>query len=317
MAQIDHSIYLQSQAPDILGGVERGMRMSDMIKDRKLKEQEIQRQAGLKKAYAAGVVQNPDGTTSYNPQMTMSALAQGGYGQEAQALGDQIAQREALAAKAARENQWKTQDFKLREQELLSRAADRKEARDERRFQAGIVRDEKLQGLKTPYGLANTVDDAKQLKEAHEAKFNFDSKIQEMIDLRKKYGTEYLNREAVARGKQLSKDLLLEYKNMAKLGVLSKADEDIINAIIPADPLGQDWAPGQDPILSNLTKFKADSDRDFATRVQTRTRTGLAQSQSMPPQNPGNDQKIAHFATQNGLTYDQASQILKARGYGK
>lgn len=317
MAQIDHSIYLQSQAPDILGGVERGMRMSDMIKDRKLKEQEIQRQAGLKKAYAVGVVQNPDGTTSYNPQLTMSALAQGGYGQEAQALGDQIAQREALAAKAARENQWKTQDFKLREQELLSRAADRKEARDERRFQAGIVRDEKLQGLKTPYGLANTVDDAKQLKEVHEAKFNFDSKIQEMIDLRKKYGTEYWNREAVARGKQLSKDLLLEYKNMAKLGVLSKADEDIINAIIPADPLGQDWAPGQDPILSNLTKFKADSDRDFATRVQTRTRTGLAQSQSMPPQNPGNDQKIAHFATQNGLTYDQASQILKARGYGK
>lgn len=283
MAQIDHSIYLQSQAPDILGGVERGMRMSDMIKDRKLKEQEIQRQAGLKKAYAAGVVQNPDGTTSYNPQLTMSALAQGGYGQEAQAIGDQLAQRDILAAKAAQENQWKAQEFKLREQELMSRAADRKEARDERRFQAGIVRDEKMQGLKTPYGLANTVDDAKQLKEAHEAKFNFDSKIQEMIDLRKKYGTEYLNREAVARGKQLSKDLLLEYKNMAKLGVLSKADEDIINAIIPADPLGQDWAPGQDPILSNLTKFKADSDRDFATRVQTRTREGISQSQTAGP----------------------------------
>src|SRR5690606_32413258 len=91
-----------------------------------------------------------------------------------------------------------------------------------------------------------------------------------------------LNREAVARGKQLSKDLLLEYKNMAKLGVLSQADEKIINAIIPDDPLAFSGASlvGQDPILSSLEKFKNDSDRDFATRVQTRTRQGLANYES-------------------------------------
>lgn len=162
--------------------------------------------------------------------------------------------------------------------DIEQKKLDRAEARDERRFQQGIKMDEKMQGLKTPYGLANTVDDAKQLKEAHESKQAFDSKIQEMIDLRKKYGGEAFNREAVARGKQLSKDLLLEYKNMAKLGVLSKSDEDIINAIIPADPLEFSAASlvGQDPILHKLEKFKEDSDRDFSTRVQTRTRDGGA-----------------------------------------
>lgn len=166
--------------------------------------------------------------------------------------------------------------------EIEQKKLDRAEARDERRFQSGIKMNEKMQGLKTPYGIANTEDDAKKLKEAHESKQNFDSKIQEMIDLRKEYGGEAFNREAVSRGKQLSKDLLLEYKNMAKLGVLSKSDEDIINAIIPADPLefSISKVAGQDPILSNLEKFKSDSDKDFATRVQTRTRQGISDYES-------------------------------------
>jgi hypothetical protein len=136
----------------------------------------------------------------------------------------------------------------------------------------------KDQDLQTPFGLANTKDDAKQLKEGYESKTNFDSKIQELIDLRKKYGGEVFNREAVARGKQLSKDLLLTYKNMAKLGVLSQADENIINAIIPNDPLAYNSplaaVQGQDPILNNLKKFKGDSDNDFQTRIKTRVREG-------------------------------------------
>ena len=165
------------------------------------------------------------------------------------------------------------QDKKLKSSELARETA-RKESLDR-----------KEQALKTPYGLANTEDDAKKLKEAHESKQNFDSKIDEMIELRKKHEGELLDREAVARGKQLSKDLLLEYKNMAKLGVLSKADEDIINAIIPEDPLAFNLSEitGQDPILSNLQKFKQDSNRDFSTRVQTRTKQGISDYQSNPP----------------------------------
>lgn len=135
--------------------------------------------------------------------------------------------------------------------------------------------EDKQRELMTPYGEANTKDDAKKLKDAHEMKSNFDNKIDQLIALRKDKGVEFLDREAVARGKQLSKDLLLQYKDMAKLGVLSVSDEKILNAIIPPDPTAMDWVPGQDSILSNLESFKADSDKDFATRVKTRTKAGI------------------------------------------
>lgn len=128
-------------------------------------------------------------------------------------------------------------------------------------------------------GFANSVEDAKSLKSGMESKSNFDNKLNEMIDLRRQHkGGATLDRNAVNRGQQLSKDLLLEYKNMAKLGVLSQADEDIINAIIPPDPLAYSSPlaaiQGQDPILHKLESFKKDSDKDFANRVKLRTRSG-------------------------------------------
>jgi hypothetical protein len=153
---------------------------------------------------------------------------------------------------------------------------------------------EKLEKLKTPMGFALTEQDAKDLKEGYVQKQKFDSQIQEMIDLRKKYGGEMFNRDAVARGKQLSKDLLLTYKNLAKLGVLSKADEDIINAIIPADPL--EFTPasaltGQDPIMTQLESFKADSEKNFQANLKARLRDyqepAAAASSKMGPQVDG------------------------------
>lgn len=184
--------------------------------------------------------------------------------------------------------------------------------------------DEKMFALKTPYGIANTIEDAKNLKEAAESKANFDEKINELIQLRKsKGGGDIIDREAVARGKQLSKDLLLEYKNMAKLGVLSKSDEDIINAIIPQDPL-QFRSPlevmnNQDSILNNMQKFKSDSDKDFQTRLKMRLRdkgAGYnqqnAQTQNEQMQNIEPDVKA--YADKHGITYDQAMQIKIKRG---
>ena len=158
-------------------------------------------------------------------------------------------------------------------------AGNQREARDQREYDKQVKNDEKMQSLQTPFGLASTADDAKQLKESYVSKNNFDKKLDELIELRQKYGGEVMNREAVARGKQLSKDLLLEYKNMAKLGVLSQSDENIINAIIPEDPLAF-RSPiaamqGQDPILSVMQKFKGDSDADYKNRIAARTRQGL------------------------------------------
>lgn len=184
---------------------------------------------------------------------------------------------------------FKGEQNQLQREALAANKAAMNADREERTAMKLADKDQKLaekeQALKTPYGLANSVDDAKLLKSAHESKQNFDSKIQEMIKLREDYGGETANREAVARGKQLSKDLLLEYKNMAKLGVLSQSDEKIINAIIPDDPLAFTASSlvGQDPILSNLKAFQKDSERDFKTKVATRTREGLSNYAANPP----------------------------------
>lgn len=174
------------------------------------------------------------------------------------------------AAKARNEN------VQIAREDRLAREADRKAEREDKIAQA---KSEKEFALTTPFGLANSVDDAKKLKDASEAKANFDNKLEQMIALREKHGGgNVTNREDVARGKQLAKDLLLEYKNMAKLGVLSQADEAIINAIIPEDPLefNSPYAAltGQDPTLARLKSFKEDSDKDFRNRVATRIRGG-------------------------------------------
>jgi hypothetical protein len=158
-------------------------------------------------------------------------------------------------------------------------AIKRNEAANVKNMARDLKNEEKMMTLSTPFGVARTADDAKKLKDGFEEKKVFDAKLQEMIALREKHGGgATMNREDVARGKQLSKDLLLTYKNMAKLGVLSQADENIINAIIPSDPLAYNSplaaVQGQDPILNNLKKFKGDSDNDFQTRIKTRVREG-------------------------------------------
>lgn len=160
------------------------------------------------------------------------------------------------------EKMYSVEQARLARQDSAANRAESKAARDY----------EKNQKLETTYGMARTEDDAKQLKSAAETKAKFDSQLQELINLRKDKGVEYLDRNAVARAKQLSRDLLLGYKDLAKLGVLSQSDENILNDIIPADPLGQDWAPGQDPTLHKLEKFQGDVTRDFDSRLDQRLR---------------------------------------------
>jgi len=167
--------------------------------------------------------------------------------------------------------------------ELKARNQDRMASREERRSLSDAnrqdrmdreleKRDIKSDALQTPFGPARTPQDAKELKSASESKSKFDRTMNELIDLRKTYGAEVTNREAVARGRQLSKDLLLMYKDLAKLGVLSQADEKILNAIIPPDPLAFDSSQvvGQDAILNNLESFKRDKAAEFQDKLATR-----------------------------------------------
>lgn len=173
--------------------------------------------------------------------------------------------------------------------ERAARAADRAAARE----QTAAIRDytnqgkvsaaeakqaEKMEQLRVgDLGFAQTAEDAKQLKTAIESKQSFDDRLDELISLRVKHnGGAMLNRDDVGRAKQLSKDLLLQYKDMAKLGVLSQSDEKILNTIIPDDPL-QYNSPvaaiqGQDPTLYKLKKFKEDAEKDFSAKISNRLR---------------------------------------------
>lgn len=152
----------------------------------------------------------------------------------------------------------------------------RQDRMDEKAAKASLAEEAlKVEG----YGYANNADDAKKLKDGIISKASFDAKLKELIDIRtKKDGGAIWDREAVARAQQLSKDLLLEYKNMQTLGVLSAGDQKIVEAIIPPDPL-QYNSPiaaiqDQDPLLNNMKKFKEDSDKDFNKRLQMRLKGG-------------------------------------------
>lgn len=136
----------------------------------------------------------------------------------------------------------------------------------------------------TIYGKARTADDAKKLKEASELKSKLDREISELITLRKEFGGEAINRDVVARAKQLSNSLLLTKKNLESLGVLSQSDRDIVDEIIPSDPTEYSFSKllGNDPILTKLEKFKSDTESDFQARLKNRILPG---NDKTPPSN--------------------------------
>lgn len=75
---VDASIYQNLQAPDILGAVQQGISMRQMLDKQKLEKQQLAKQQAVDDAYKAGVVQNPDGTTSFDRKKTMSELTKVG-----------------------------------------------------------------------------------------------------------------------------------------------------------------------------------------------------------------------------------------------
>lgn len=86
MAQLDANIFLQQQAPDfgkIGEGFERGMRIGDMMKDRKAKDLETQKQATMKEAFNSGYKTNPDGSTSFEAKSVGDFLRSKGMSQDA------------------------------------------------------------------------------------------------------------------------------------------------------------------------------------------------------------------------------------------
>jgi hypothetical protein len=97
MAQIDHSIYFQQKGPDITGGIQDGLKLSEMFRQRKLADQEDQFNDALKGSYTT----DAQGRVTFN-QGKLSDLAKidGAKASEVQAKMDA---QKAGAAKMKRE----------------------------------------------------------------------------------------------------------------------------------------------------------------------------------------------------------------------
>lgn len=203
--------------------------------------------------------------------------------------------------------------------EAIRHRNDMEKFKTEKEIQATTKTNEKAEKLEldrkertTQFGVARTNEDAKALKSAAEIKENFDRKLEEMIQLRTDHnGGAILNREDVARGKQLSKDLLLAYKDMSKLGVLSAADEKILRAIIPDDPLEYNSPlaaiQGQDPTMARLKKFKEDAEKDFQSRLKNRLEVYEGGSTKKY------EQDVLDYAKKFNITPDEAQKVKDKR----
>jgi hypothetical protein len=107
---IDSSIYSQIQTPDIIGSVDRGLKMRDLLDER-------QKNQSIKQAFTKGVSVGPDGMPKQDLGLTANELLKGGYGQEAMTIMSEKAKQDSASV----ESQLKKLEFSTR---LLSGVKD-------------------------------------------------------------------------------------------------------------------------------------------------------------------------------------------------
>jgi len=151
-------------------------------------------------------------------------------------------------------------------------------------------------------GTARNADDAKKLKDAVEVKNSFDRKMDAMIALREKNGGGTMwSPTDTALGKQLASEALVDYKSMAKLGVLSDSDTKLINRIIPENPLGYSYTAGADDIMARMKSLKEGANADFSKNVGMRTRGGGLQQLVQSKPSPKVNDKIKTIAESKSM----------------
>lgn len=74
MAQIDHSIYFQQETPDIVGSIQRGLSMRDMVDRRNLRKKQQEQQEQIKQSMKNNLMQGDDGSTTLNKKAYLSDL---------------------------------------------------------------------------------------------------------------------------------------------------------------------------------------------------------------------------------------------------
>lgn len=143
-------------------------------------------------------------------------------------------------------------------------------------------------------GYLSSKEEASEAKKLNEATANTLESLQKIKALREKYGTEYLNRSAVAEGKALATDLQLQGKELYKLGVLSGSDAAMLERLIPTDPLEQGF---DSTIMAQLDT--AQKIIDSKIKNYYLTRTGKSMNPVSAPSSKEIDDKMVALAKQN------------------
>lgn len=117
----------------------------------------------------------------------------------------------------------------------------------------GMTQEDYNKRLVPGVGIALTPDDAKKAKEAKGAYEGAVSKLKELIKLRSDKGAEVLDRASVARGKSLAAELITDINTVKSLGALDKGTIEILDKVIPSDPLESNLSTWTLGIASDAT----------------------------------------------------------------
>lgn len=148
-------------------------------------------------------------------------------------------------------------------------------------------------------GYASTVEESDKIKEALVTNKGVKRDVAKLLELRKKYGGGNItNQEDVALARQIATKLLFKYKKLETLGVLSKPDIELVNQIIPQNPLELNLIGlfGQDPTKVRLENLDTMADDDLLDFLEVR---GFKPSQNLTP-NPPKIPSGFKKATDNG-----------------
>lgn len=256
MAQLDGSFYLQSQGPDVFGGFERGMRLGEMVRQRKAQELEQQKQNDIKDAYNSGYETRPDGSSFFNPQRVSEYLKSKGLGLEAQKFDQDYQTQQAAQLKSQVEAQQNQNAFvsnilgSVRDQ--ASYAIGKKRAVD-----AGIpgadqlpdVYDPKfIDGLRKQYGMGSMsyAQQSENERKAKESEMDAELKRAQIAKMKAEAAQNTTSTKLTDGEKSADKDYGKEYSDfkirdeknaenaIKQLGVYKKMLEDEEKSLISA-----------------------------------------------------------------------------------
>lgn len=317
MAQLDANIFLQQQGADFdkaSQGFERGMKLGEMVRQRKTQELEQQKQNDIKEAYNSAYETRPDGSSFFNPQRVSEYLKSKGLGLEAQKFDQDYQAQQSAQLKSQVEAQQNQNAFvsnilgSVRDQ--ASYTLGKKRAVD-----AGIPGANQLpdvydpqvvDGLRKQYGAgsmsyAQQLDDARKNKEAEAraAEASLDAKY-------KKAQIDKINSEITNKYAPKSTE-----KKLADLGAGEKQRLDYIKSGLDSITRMDDALAGGEFTFSvvgdnNFTKAKREASESYG-RMQSGGAISLPEEERFDKASPG---KTDSIEIQRSKLADQQKMFL-------